>query len=336
MKFRIYTIVISILIFGAGVFLGWDIRGNKIPVGQSVREDSAGYKFINPLLFVRGIDDQVFPEYLPLKKDITRRIDQKIEENKATNVSVYFRDLKGSQWISVNPDETFTPASMLKVVTLVSVLRAAESDPKLLSIPIILEGHDKEIVDRQQMIYQPKDPIRVGNKYTVNELINHLIIESDNVANVALIQVIGNDKVLKVYDDLQLPSPKEVGNSGYTARQYSHLFRALYNGTYLSRSVSEQVLSLLSKTSFNKGIVAAVPEGTTISHKFGVYSSLPVGQKDINNSMYNELHDCGIVYYPDNPYFVCIMTRGKDFLELEEVIRDISSIIWKDIDELNK
>src|SRR6185436_5295057 len=96
-----------------------------------------------------------------------------------------------------------------------------------------------------------------------------------------------------------------------TPQNYSHLFRALYNGTYLSHDASEKALELLSRTKFSDGIVAGVPKETTVSHKFGERTL------SLNTSSINELHDCGIVYYPGHPYFLCIMTKGtSDFEEL--------------------
>ena len=80
---------------------------------------------------------------------------------------------------------------------------------------------------------------------------------------------------------------------------------------------SEKALDILSKTTFNDGLVAGVDKGITVSHKFGEY----VGQQI-------ELHDCGIIYYPENPYFLCIMTRGDNLDNLKDVIKNISGQIY--------
>lgn len=95
-------------------------------------------------------------------------------------------------------------------------------------------------------------------------------------------------------------------------KQYSRVFRTLFNGTYSPWNLSEQVLDLLSHTSFTQGIVAGTPQNITISQKFGEHTNtLPNG-----SVADHELHNCGIVYYPDHPYFLCIMTRGKTFSDL--------------------
>ena len=49
---------------------------------------------------------------------------------------------------------------------------------------------------------------------------------------------------------------------------------------------------------------------------------------DISGAKTKQLHDCGIIYYPGNPYLLCVMTRGDSFGELSSTIRDISDIIY--------
>ncbi len=328
----IRTIIIWLIIFALGFGLGWLLHIDKTATVQSIRENSSDYKFINPLLFAKSTDDQIFPQYAPLKETITDYI-KEMSNQDVSDVSVYFRNLNSGQWVYINPNETFTPASMLKVITLISVLRVAESDPALLNKKFTLRGADQTLVNSQMAYHPAKNQIRIGHEYTVKELLDHLIIESDNVANAALIELVGKEKILKTYNDLRLPEPNQFG---YTAEQYSHLFRVLYNGTYLSRSVSEQVLELLSKTSFEEGIVAAVPPETVVSHKFGVHIVPASDYRQTNKIEYRELHDCGIVYYPDQPYFLCIMTRGQEFPTLETVIKNISTITWQQVSSLNK
>lgn len=324
--------LVFLLGFAIGLFLTPPQKMTRNEATQAVREDSSEYSFINPLLFTLG-GESLLPEYQPLKNIINNYIHSAISEEEISDVSVYFRNLNSAQWISVNMDETYSPASMLKVVTLMGIMRAAESDQDLLKEQLFITGSDKALVEGQQR-YPVEDPIRSGHSYDVKTLIDHLIIDSDNVANVALINRIGEDKINKIYEDMQLHLPS-VMDKGYTAEEYSHLFRTLYNSTYLSRSVSEEVLKLLSITKFNKGLVAGVPKNITVSHKFGSRTGNPNPSTTDGNLSINEreLHDCGIVYYPDNPYFLCIMTRGSNFEHLEKSISDISRLVWDYFDK---
>lgn len=326
----------SLIGFGGlaiGVLLGYFIFNNNPTTKiRSVREISGDYKFINPLLFVHVPEEVAFPEYRPLKNTLEHYVSKKITapDGNVSKISIYFRDLNSSQLVGINQTEKFSPASMLKVVTLISTLREAETNPGILKSTAFIKGDNGKLPENVQIYYPPDDPVVAGRSYTVDKLLQHLVVDSDNIANNALYEIIGAEKIDETYRDLEIPTTNS-GADNYTPQQYSHLFRAIYNGTYLSRNLSEKVLELLSKTKFDKGLVAGVPEGTTVSHKFGVRNIINAGSKPGDKPSARELHDCGIVYYPNNPYFLCVMTRGQEFSALESVIKEVSSITWGEI-----
>ena len=41
-----------------------------------------------------------------------------------------------------------------------------------------------------------------------------------------------------------------------------------------------------------------------------------------------QLHDCGIIYSPTNTYVLCIMTKGTNFTDLANTIKNISSMVY--------
>jgi hypothetical protein len=44
-----------------------------------------------------------------------------------------------------------------------------------------------------------------------------------------------------------------------------------------------------------------------------------------------QLHECGIVYFPDHPYLLGIMTRGKDYDVMLTTIRGLSRLIYNEV-----
>jgi hypothetical protein len=60
-----------------------------------------------------------------------------------------------------------------------------------------------------------------------------------------------------------------------------------------------------------------------VAHKFG--------ERIMGDSF--QLHDCGIVYYPDNPYLLCVMTKGHDFYKQQTAIQIISKFIYNKISQ---
>lgn len=323
---RLRLVLGGVVLFLAGALVGYfGIHGGGHSY-ESIRDTTSGYEYIAPLLFVEIDEQQSFPEYAHLKSAMERFVNEAKSDGRAKDVSMYFRNLRTSQWVGVNADHRYTPASMLKVATLMATLDAAEDDGQLLTRRVKVGNTGDEL--QAQDAYPPSDPLRPGSVHTVQDLIERLIQQSDNIANAALGSIAGNARLAHVYEDLQLTHPEVGSKEGYTAQEYSRLYRALYNSTYLSRPYSEYALSLLATTEFTKGLVAGVPEGTRVSHKFGVHTLMERGIEQ-------ELHDCGIVYFPGRPYFICVMTRGTDFAELEGVLAGASRTVWDEVSALD-
>lgn len=99
----------------------------------------------------------------------------------------------------------------------------------------------------------------------------------------------------------------------------------LYNAAYLNREMSEKALQLLSLQDFRLGIAAGVPKGIKVAAKFG--EIVPE-----NKSEDIQLHEFGIVYHPKGHYILGVMTRGRDFAAQAGVIRDISAMIYTEVD----
>ncbi len=296
-----------------------------------VHDPENGYSFINPILYTEVPESLSFPRLIALKSAISSYVSSAIANHKATNISVYFRDFNQVNWIGVNIADQYDPASMLKVATLIGVLHTSENFPPLLSGKITMTPSLINPVSEQDF-YPPARPAQAGHTYTVEDLLQKMITESDNDSNSLLIKYIGVDTFTQVFSDLNVPIPSTT--NGVTIQEYSHFFRVLYNATYLTLPDSEKALQLLSQTTFTQGLVAGVPSGTVVSHKFGEKTSSDTALSP-DAPLVRELHDCGIVYYPNHPYIICVMTRGSDFPTLASIISDISRITWTQMKALN-
>ena len=278
--------------------------------------------FVNPLISVENSQDG------DLKLEETRyAIEEYInkckERGDVSSVSVYLRHLNYGTWMGVNEDENYAAASLLKVPLMIAYLKMAEKDPAILNKEI---KYDTEIDTELSQNMVPKDNLQLGSVYTVDELLSYMIINSDNIAKDILLKNIDLKLFSKVYSDLKIPIPDLTEQENQiSAKDYAAFFRALYNSTYLTEDLSGKAIELLSKTEFKDGIVAGVPDDITVAHKFAErkYSGDKYSLKG------SQLHDCGIVYYPESPYLICVMTKGRDFNTLEGVIKDISKIVYE-------
>jgi hypothetical protein len=183
--------------------------------------------------------------------------------------------------------------------------------------------------------FKPSKTLVVGRSYTVNELLERMIVYSDNDAVPLLLQTIDQKIFDEVFTDLGITIPgnaSETLTDYMTVKTYANFFRVLNNASYLNRQTSEKALELLSRSDFASGIRAGVPVGTMVAQKFGerVFDVNPLSHKS-----QKELHDCGIVYFPQHPYLLCVMTKGTDFSKLEESIKTISQAVYASIQEEN-
>ncbi|KKW11712.1 MAG: Beta-lactamase class A [Parcubacteria group bacterium GW2011_GWA2_49_9] len=310
--------------FGAGIAGGWFLRGAIAKPAEPTifREPSGKYKFIDPLIGFNVGEKDDFKEYGDLEKKLRTKIDTLKKAVKVHSVSVYFRDMENAHWTGVNEGELYSPASLYKVALMIAVLKQADSDSSLLKKELSYTGSKSP----EKPDYPP---MTVGKAYTIEQLLTRLIALSDNDAKAILRDRIGQEAVSAVFADLRLSEPalSETGDS-MSARLYSRFFRALYNATYLSRVHSEYALSLLSQAEFKSGIVNGLPPEArtlTVAHKFG-YRVI----EDPTDTVTEEIHDCGIVYTPTHPYFVCVMTKGWKQTDLLDTIQLLSRLVYEE------
>lgn len=324
--------MLTILFLGVGFAFGW--YGHQSYTYRNgdtytklttiARENSVRYTFTNPLLFIDNAN-VVFHDLDPLKNKIQSYISIASEVNNVQEASVYFRDLTSTRWTGVGEDNLYDPASMNKVILLIAYLKKAENDPSILSKTLYYSGNTD-----QDSFYQTKHELKKGNYYSVQELLVDMIVKSGNDSTTVLFDNINKNELAKIYLDLDIPLPQDGKEELISTKIYSRLFRVLYSSTYLTKDLSEQVLNLLNQTEFDKGLKVLLPN-IPVAHKFGERTIAFSG-----NKQEHQLHDCGIVYYPKHPYFLCVMTKGDDFSKLQDVIASISYITYEYWDALYK
>ena len=283
---------------------------------QAQRELDSQYHFVSPLLEC-GTDQNIDANQAQsLQTQIQSTIKAHEDEGDITTASVYFRDLNGGPYVDVNADTLFSPGSLLKVPLAISIYKEAESDPTTLQQMLDYTG--QETADPQY--FAPPTTLAAG-KYTVAQLVTQMLVNSDNNAANTLANFVGVSDFEATYKHLGVPTPPTQGaDYTTTTRNYGSFLTVLYNATYLSADDSELLLKTLSQATFIQGLVAGVPKGIVVSHKFG--------ERSFSNSSLDQLHDCGIVYAPMHPYLLCIMTQGYNYDNLAKTIADLSNVTY--------
>ncbi len=274
----------------------------------------------NPLLkFVK------FRELLPFRYKLEPLLNERIASGDATRISVYFRSLNDGMWFGIGEKEQFSPASILKLPLLLACLKAAEKDPGILKKKMLYRNLDDKFHQNITCLNKPKP----GEYCTVEKLLYLMIACSDNDAQFILSRFMGEDTILRTCRELGivLPNNSEI-HDFVSVRDIGRMFRILYNASYLSPEMSRKALKILCETAFDRGMQAGVPPGVAVAHKFGERVFPDTGEV--------QLHECGIVYYPENAYILCIMTKGRNLEILERLLRDISQVVYREVDSQYK
>lgn len=273
----------------------------------------------------KGLDEWA---YDPLRQRLIQAIEHYTTTGKVPHIALSFRDLKNGPRFSIRENEIFEPVSLLKLPIMMVILHQADRYPTFLDERI---SYEKEYEDIKNYILGDKEQsLKLHATYTIGELLERMIRYSDNTSSYLLLDRINelglrmNSNTFADFGTMQLLMSGELDNTRLLS--LVNIFVAFYNANYLSPSLSQFALELLTQTSFDKGIVGGVPDGVLVAHKFGIRLG-PVEQ--------SELHDCGIVYHPSAPYVLCILTAGADIDTASAAIRDISKIVYEGVDTLN-
>ena len=290
----------------------------------------SNFPFTNPALNYTELEASITSnKTLNISKQINAYIKDKKDKDEITHLSVYYRNLNNGGWFGLNEKEYFSPASLMKLPILISYVKKSELEKWFLEKKIIYKKNPK-IIDYKQNV-PPEHQLVEGKQYTLREVLEYLIIYSDNNASALLEANLPMADLQKTFTDIWLAFP--VINSwsfdnNVKVINYATFFRVLFNASYLNRKNSEKVLDLLTKVEFKEGIVAWIDSNISVAHKFWER-----GLIGANGREEKQLHDCGIVYYPSHPYVICVMTRWYDWGKLRWVLWDVSHIIYSETEK---
>lgn len=247
------------------------------------------YPLIDP---ARSIVEQehFFSTIEPLRKQLNEIVRK---HDKEALIGLYFEYLNTGANVTINADTRFWPASLSKMPTAMAVLKKVENKEWKLSNELVLFADDKD--ERFGELY--KAP--VGSRFTIEQLLQEILINSDNTAHKILVRNLSSDDYLEIFEALGL---EELFDQDYniSPKEYSRIFRALYNASYLKREHSQQLLTWLSTTRFNEFLDDGVPAEVPIAHK--------IGEETIEHTFL----DSGIVYVPHRPYLITVMVDVHD------------------------
>ncbi len=280
------------------------------------------YNLLDKSLDCERVDD-VATQISGLEQHVSEIIEKKKKEKLVSRVGVFYRDLTTRRWFGINADAEFYPASLAKLPLGITYFKVADLEPQVLDqvLPLTIQ---KEYTNEGQKV-SVDSPMVPGQSYSVRRMIEDLLEYSDNRPIGPLLSFMRQDVWKKVYADFGIRKQKDNGEEEWsvTPRVISNVLRSLYNGSYLDLGSSQELLEIMTRARYSRGIVAGVDHDVLVAHKFGEATMV-----EADGSYTPTLHDCGIVYKPDAPYILCVMTEGKDFAQLEFAIAEISKVVF--------
>jgi beta-lactamase class A len=274
---------------------------------------SNDYEMIRPVIFEETSGQS--PSFDKLKHHLETLLNEKMNAGVVLSADVFVRKLNDGRWMKFGSGNPYPAGSLMKVPIMMAWLKMAEKNPGMLGSRLFFETPPGEIPTQTWA----GRSIVAGKDYRISELLEYLIVESDNNAAWLLTRKMDFSVFSKLFTDLGLREPG-LSESGYSlsAQEYSRFMVVLYNSTYLSPAMSQYALRLLTRSTFARGITRNLPKGIMVAHKFGEQGQWPE----------SDLSESAIVYGKEQPYLLTVMTHGPNLDALASLISEISDEVF--------
>ena len=258
-----------------------------------------------------------------------------VDRNLDGVLGVAIKDLSNGQDFVLHGDEIFPQASSIKIAVLAELYQQAQ----LSAAGTAGKAKLGDLYTLQVSDLVPGSDIMLGltpgiTHVTNRDLATMMVAVSDNAATNVLIDRLGMDNVNALLNSLglthtrlqrkmmDLKAASEGRENISTPREMMTLLEDLYRGKVLNQATTEDFFKLLSthKSSF---IPRDLPEDLRIANKPGELEGVR--------------NDSGIVFVPNRPYVICVMTTYLTSERAgEEAITKISDAAYSMFDRLGR
>ena len=155
------------------------------------------------------------------------------------------------------------------------------------------------------------DPL---GSYTAGFQLREMIQQSDNDSWSLIMDAVGHEELTEYAASLGVNYDPETNT--LTPAEMATIVSRLYSGTLLNADHTAELLSYMQDTNYETLIPAAVPDGITVFHKYGLLGG--------------ELHDAAILTQGDAAYALVIYTKGQglsDVPERTDVIHQLTQAV---------
>ncbi len=281
-----------------------------------VRQFQKNYPLLDPMRFFAEPRD-LLTTVQPVREDLRDLFEK--EDLKFT--SLYFEYINTGANISLNPDIRILPASLIKVPLAMAVMKKIERDEWELYNELVMTKEDRDAGWWDVYMKYP-----MGSPITIQNLLEEMLLSSDNTAYRILYRNLSLDEVRDVFISLGLDDFFDQ-EWKVTAKEYTRLIRSLYTSNYLTPEHSQLLLDILSRTEYDDYLGQGIPNDAWFAHKIWENESKTV------------ILDAGLVYIGNRVYLISMaidyerewITRDKAL----EIFERVSSLIYNYISSAN-
>jgi beta-lactamase class A len=253
------------------------------------------------------------PPIDPARARALEELDERLEgisrAHPGTHGAVVFDPLSGKS-ASLNADRRFVAASLSKLYALLTLYSAASQHELSLDDEITMRASDVWAEGTGVLYNRP-----VGTTMTLRECATFLIEESDNTAEVMLNRHLGEEEIEAELRRVGATSTSYWVPNTTTPKDVLLVLRAISDPSHTSPELSDEMLEIMTGTSFEDRLPGPLPEETRVAHKIGSWETT--------------FSDAGIVLPEgasgaEEEYYVVVFSEGVPEDAARETIRDVS------------
>ena len=251
------------------------------------------------------------------------------------NFALAFKNLDDGKEILINENEIFHAASTMKTPVMIEFYKQLHQGKLSLEDTLQIKNEFKSIVDGTMYKLSEFDDSdkntynKLGQYYSINNLIYEMITISSNFATNILIDYIGANNVTK--------SMKEIGalnidilrgvedikafelglNNTTSAKDLLIIYEKLAKGKIINNESSAIMIDILKDQKYDDIIPKYLPKNIEVANKTGMITGVH--------------HDSGIVFLKDGRKYVIVLL-SKNMSDMEsgtEMMARISELIYK-------
>ncbi|MGG1658809.1 serine hydrolase [Brevibacillus sp. NRS-1366] len=242
---------------------------------------------------------------------------------------IYLEDLQTGEKVTMNENQRFYAASVIKVPIMTAVFAEAYAGKLALEDTIKLRRED--LVGGAGVLQH----ITPGTELTIQDLVTLMIIQSDNTATNMMIDLVGTESIRaamsktemkgsQFYNKLMVVPAELEGYNEVTAADMGSHLRYLATGKVISYDSCLKMIAILKQQQHRDRIPFLLPDpdGDVI----GMVPKWEFAGK--TGSVTNITHDVGILYTGSHAVTISLLNKGLEQKAAATVMAQIGSLVY--------